>query len=276
MSVAMTVFVLNLHHRGPNKQAVPYWLKELVVHRLSPYLCLQDDNRETGRVRNNEEKFIKNVSLKITLDNIQQALQNEAQIDSNRQAHSTVNGPQHQNAEKTDKTVQGMHSVVCGPGLSNQTVQTGNHVVYHTLDVPTEQTPQQQYYKHYNPETNEYKTAAGQQTHQVTVTQEKVQTTNDMGPAQSESHNQSSPQFRSENNRRTKRRSNSTLSKTNEEILNSLKRILEKHEKEDRDYEVVQEWRRVAQCADRILFFIFLIATFSSTLAILVIAPATQ
>lgn len=277
MSVVMTVFVLNLHHRGPNKQAVPYWLKEIIVNKISPYLCLHEDTRDTVRVRNHEEKFIKNVSLKITLDNIQQALQNEAQIDSNKQVHNTVNGSQRQTTEKTEQTVQGIHSAVSGSELSNQTNQTGNHVVYHTLAVPTsESPPQQQYYKHYNPATNEYKTETGQQTQQVTATQEKVQTSSDMGPAQSDSHQQNSPQFRSENNRRTKRRSNSALSKTNEEILNSLKRILEKHEKEDRDYEVVQEWRRVAQCVDRILFFIFLIATFSSTLAILVIAPASQ
>ena len=53
-----------------------------------------------------------------------------------------------------------------------------------------------------------------------------------------------------------------------------LRRILEKHEKEDKDYEMIQDWRRVAQVIDRILFIIFFIATLWSTIGILVIDPA--
>ena len=61
-----------------------------------------------------------------------------------------------------------------------------------------------------------------------------------------------------------------------EDVLLSLTRILDKHENEEKDYEIMQEWRRLAQTVDRILFFIFLFGTVLSTLAILVIAPATQ
>lgn len=258
MSVIMTVFVLNLHHRGPNKHAVPHWLKIILLNKMSPYLCVQEDASEIGRFINTEEKFIKNVSLKITLDNIQQALQNESQLEQNN-----LNGPLRQAPVQSDQSIQGTNS----PSFeaTNQVIQPESYVVHRTLQPTVEQSPQRQCYNYYDPQTNEFNCQAGQQTQHISP---------ELGRGQSKQ--QSTSQNRSENNRRTKRRSNSNLSKTNEEILNSLKRILEKHEKEDRDYEVIQEWRRVAQCVDRILFFIFLVATFTSTVAILVVAPATQ
>ena len=53
-------------------------------------------------------------------------------------------------------------------------------------------------------------------------------------------------------------------------------RILERHEREEKEYESVQDWRRLAQTVDRILFFFFLFLTVASTLAVLVIAPSLQ
>ncbi|XP_053405080.1 neuronal acetylcholine receptor subunit alpha-7-like [Mercenaria mercenaria] len=257
MSVMMTVLVLNLHHRGPNKHTVPHWLKVILLHKLSPYLCLQEENNDIVRFIDTEEKFIKNMSLKITLDNIQQALQNEIQIENSQQAQNNIN-IRHQPVQPDPQTTN-------SPILEHPAFQSANHVYNRTLNAPAEQPPRQQCYHSYDTQTNEYKIHTSNKTVQITQDSARDQT-----KQQTPSHSQS------ENNRRNKRRANSNLGKTNEEILNSLKRILEKHEKEDRDYEIIQEWRRVAQCVDRILFFIFLIATVSSTLGILVIAPATQ
>ncbi|KAL3867163.1 hypothetical protein ACJMK2_044385 [Sinanodonta woodiana] len=189
ISVIMTVFVLNLHHRGPCKQRVPRWIRNVFINKLSTLMCLSSD-RDYPRYYSDEDKFIKNISLKITLDNIQHALQNELQME-NGTKDSTVN----------DNTITLVQSVQSKPEF--------------------------------------------------------------ILPHQTETH------------KRPKKRSTS-IRRTNEEILHSLKKILEKHEKEDRDYEVIQEWRRVAQVVDRILFWIFFIGTLTSTLAVLVIAPATR
>lgn len=213
------------------------------------------------------------MSLKITLDNIQQALQNEIQLE--QEQNSTPNSV-------------GSNSTVPGSTFANTQIPdshyytgelSGTHVSHHTelSDRHTADTTpitqryqhhlqqqQQQHIYYYNPQTSEYRSDTGQHVYP------KITDTN---------QNQPTPNLknaRNVNNRKAKRRSTSPLYKTNEEILNSLKRILEKHEREDRDYEVVQEWRRVAQCVDRILFFVFLIATFFSTIGVLVIAPSTQ
>ena len=164
---------------------------------------------------------MKNVSLKLTLDNIQQALQNETQLEN------SINSLRETTVTVADNHVNSVPQT--------QTVRTNLYPTVHTL------SPQQQY---------------GDGLHQTTST--------------------SGSQNCNDNHKRHKRKSNSTLGKTNEEILHSLRRILEKHEKEDKDYEMIQDWRRVAQVIDRILFIIFFIATTWSTLGILVIAPAAR
>lgn len=258
MSVIMTVFVLNLHHRGPNKRQVPRWMKDNLVNRLAPYLCLHEDDSYKERVINNEERFMKNVTLKITLDNIQQALENETQMERSRQAN-IPNGPTFQ--EKA-----GQYVTISEKTESNSptpVIQTG--YVIHAM--PGDISPKQPVCKDTLLSVNE---PSGNSYVQVHKRKPEVINVESIPNC---SHNNTSHD-RNENSRRSKRRS--TLNKTNEEILQSLKRILDKHEKEDKNYELIQEWRRIAQCVDRILFFIFLLSTLSSTIGLLVIAPATQ
>ena len=263
MSVIMTVFVLNLHHRGPNKHTVPNWLKIVLLQKLSPYLCLQEGKNDISRFINTEEKFIKNMSLKITLENIQQALQNDINLDNAEQSHNSIYGQLCNLPVQPEVSIQSHNS----PIIEHQTFSTANYVLNHAKTTSGELSQRKSCT--YNYETLNHENIAQTNVRSVTQTTEAMTSCD-------QSRQQTTSQNRNENNRRNKRRSNTNLSKTNDEILHSLKRILEKHEKEDRDYEVIQEWRRVAQCVDRILFFIFLVATVSSTLAILVIAPATQ
>ncbi len=63
---------------------------------------------------------------------------------------------------------------------------------------------------------------------------------------------------------------------TNEEILEALKSVIGKYEREDLYEEVLYEWRRLAAIVDRFLFWVFLLGTIASTLLILVVAPATK
>ena len=64
--------------------------------------------------------------------------------------------------------------------------------------------------------------------------------------------------------------------RTNEEILNALKKIIERYERDDSEEEMIYEWRQVALAVDRILFWIFLLGTLSSTIMILIVAPITK
>ena len=67
-----------------------------------------------------------------------------------------------------------------------------------------------------------------------------------------------------------------SATRTNEEILNALKKIIERYERDDSEEEMIYEWRQVALAVDRILFWIFLLGTLSSTIMILIVAPITK
>ena len=276
MSVMMTVMVLNLHHRGPSKQAVPWWLKDLLINKLSPFLCLQDSvTSATNGYYNSEERFIKNMSLKITLDNIQQALENEIKLDNRPNMTNSFNNATSDDTSKVTDS-GGVKGTANCEGSANQgqfqqhRSVRNDHLSSHTEPPGVQSSDSKTGLNHqnevqYHSSSNYQHCPRSSQHIYPSIIDKSYRSSNSLSPS------------KHEKDKKTKRRhQNAALSKTNEEILNSLKRILEKHEKEDRDYEVVQEWRRVAQCVDRILFFIFLIATFTSTVAILVIAPLAQ
>lgn len=189
VSVIMTVLVLNLHHRGPSKHGVPLWMRKVFLEKLSHFFCVSNEP-SYSHCYSEDGYFIRNVSLKLTLENIAQELQNEIQMDN--KIPDTV-------------TVVECH----GTRIAERSECIHN-------------------------------------THQ------------------------------NENNLKHPDRTSWSHARTNEEILKALRRIIEKHEREDKDYEMMQEWRRVAQVVDRILFWIFLLGTSVSTLAVLVISPLTR
>lgn len=190
VSVIMTVFVLNLHHRGPNRNAVPSWLRNVLLGPLQDILCV--GKSDTLPTMHQGSRFLRNMSLRATLENIAQELQNEAQLENGVMADTIVTDGQ-------------------GTTLHNET----------RCDVRL------------LPNDTHQRARRGLQIKNLHT-------------------------------------------KSHEEIVRNLQSILNKHEKEDRDYEIIQEWRQVAQVVDRILFWIFLFGTLSSTIIILVIAPAIK
>ncbi|XP_022334302.2 neuronal acetylcholine receptor subunit alpha-10-like [Crassostrea virginica] len=190
VSVIMTVFVLNLHHRGPNRNAVPSWLRNVLLGPLQDILCV--GKNDTLPTMHQGSRFLRNMSLRATLENIAQELQNEAQLENGVMADTIVTDGQ-------------------GTTLHNET----------RCDVRL------------LPNDTHQRARRGLQIKNLHT-------------------------------------------KSHEEIVRNLQSILNKHEKEDRDYQIIQEWRQVAQVVDRILFWIFLFGTLSSTIIILVIAPAIK
>lgn len=186
VSVIMTVLVLNLHHRGPNRQEIPLWMRRIVLGKLRQFFCI--NNSSSSLVTTNETKFLRSMSLKMTLDNIAQELQNEMQME-NGMADTIVTDNQ------------------------GTTIHSPRDVRFNSLQ--------------------------------------------------------------NENLKRSRTKSNRghSYSRINDEILQSLRSVIDKHEREDHDYEIIQDWRRVAQVVDRILFWVFFLGTLISTIIVLVICP---
>lgn len=64
--------------------------------------------------------------------------------------------------------------------------------------------------------------------------------------------------------------------KSNTDILNHMKKIIDRYEKEDSQDDLLFQWKQVAVAVDKILFCIFLFATASATVVILIVAPITK
>uniref|UniRef100_A0A1I8G662 Neur_chan_LBD domain-containing protein n=1 Tax=Macrostomum lignano TaxID=282301 RepID=A0A1I8G662_9PLAT len=51
LSIVLTVFVLHLHHIGPNDKPVPRWLRRFLFKRLAPLLCMTSVARYQRKAR---------------------------------------------------------------------------------------------------------------------------------------------------------------------------------------------------------------------------------
>lgn len=62
-------------------------------------------------------------------------------------------------------------------------------------------------------------------------------------------------------------------SQLHEEVLKTLQVLISRQELDDECEEIANEWRQVAQVIDRLLFWVFLLATVVITLVLLIIIP---
>jgi len=63
---------------------------------------------------------------------------------------------------------------------------------------------------------------------------------------------------------------------SHEQMLTALRRIISRYDSDDADTQLLYEWRRLAVVVDKILFWIFLVATVGSTLLTLVVIPVAR
>lgn len=211
VSVILTVFVLNLHYRGPHSKPVPRWLRRLmglsrrrrrrvVQHGLtfrrrrdrSPDKEGQEDPvpflvdgyfggaSGSGRCRRGGgDAYVQNVSLKMTMENLADELKQE--LDAGHGNDGGVGG-----------SVPSSSRTPGGPP----------------------------------------------------------------GPAGDAIHRQAAL--------------------SNQEILRALQKVVERYELDDREEATVYEWRQMAVAVDRVLFWVFMVGTLSSTVLILGIVPLTK
>ena len=200
ISVIMTVFVLNLHHRSPNTQRVPRWLRACFLRTTRLTSAGPVQNRRSSLnftdeiypASEEQRQFVRSVPpLKLTLENLAQELKDELENCSSDYVEQSP-------APNSADTV-----VPDPPDYATVTLNAEQRRAY----------------------TNSMR-------YQVT--------------------------------------------RTNEEILHALKKIIERYEKDDNTEAIIYEWRLVALGVDRILFWIFLVGTLSSTIIVLIVAPITQ
>ena len=94
VSVIMTVFVLNLHYRGPNDSPVPRWLRRLFLrNQVNKGLCFNRDSHYVDAyLSDSQSHYVKNVSLRLTIENLAQELKEELESCSGEFRPSSLGG----------------------------------------------------------------------------------------------------------------------------------------------------------------------------------------
>lgn len=106
----MTVFVLNLHHRGPSRNAVPAWIRGILLGPIQSILCVgKNDRIPTGR---QGSRFLRTMSLRATLENIAQELQNEAQLENGVMADTIVTDGQERHFTMKQDVTSGYYQTI--------------------------------------------------------------------------------------------------------------------------------------------------------------------
>lgn len=66
ISVIMTVFVLNLHHRGPDKRDIPPWLRALFMGNVRTRSSFMSRRSYNYAANDAAGHLMRNMSLKVT------------------------------------------------------------------------------------------------------------------------------------------------------------------------------------------------------------------
>ena len=59
-------------------------------------------------------------------------------------------------------------------------------------------------------------------------------------------------------------------------MLSALRRIMSRYDDDDAAAQLLYDWRQLAVSVDQLLFWVFVVATVSSTLVTLVVIPLTR
>ncbi|GFS20108.1 neuronal acetylcholine receptor subunit alpha-2 [Elysia marginata] len=307
VSVIMTVFVLNLHHRGPTKQPVPIWLRRLFLgydkescgkKGLASQKCFRKSAGDGWNASSvlrlfsggppgaDSQYILNNLALKLALEHLALELKENLNLDNGGIIPEVSIGGSGSGAGESELTA------VTTTSSSPPSVRTEQQVLDSSItSTPSRQADSISKDVGDDNQTDPLMSTNGKGsastsfcgnsiTHRDPVHQNhhcsQVQDLQQNQPSQRTPllAYSSSPGGGASSQHGRKRK---TKSKQNyEDALQSLSKLLETHEAEERAFQESQDWRRLAQIVDRILFFLFLFATVSSTLAVLVVVPGMQ
>lgn len=211
VSVVMTVMVLNFHHRGPFHKELPSWLRWLVLDKLRKLLCMKLPYENTRLVKN-RSSTMRRMSLKFTVDSLQDQLLREMGIATNIETFANsapVNGAA-VDEQKFETRLYSNPTSFVGPGVFFENQQ-----------------------------------------------RRSFSSCNCNGGGNSSGNGSG----------------NAGRSQLHNEVLKTLQMLISRQELEDECEEIANEWRQVAQVIDRILFWLFFIATVAITFILLIIIP---
>ncbi|KAL8562649.1 hypothetical protein ACOMHN_011221 [Nucella lapillus] len=274
VSVIMTVFVLNLHHRGPDKRAIPTWIRRLflgsVRSRGSLFSHSFGGHGHAMTSSGNEGSHVmRNLTLKVTLENLAHELRDELHLENGGllegRNNSEPSAPVSSQPSSPHPPPSSGFIVPPTSTANSSNVTRGLDFSHLQTGYPQQHPPPQQQQPSPSPTPSNFNTPEGLASH---ILQQGLGVGGGGGGGGGVGGK--TPSFPQHGSGRRK------TNYSYEDVLLSLLRILERHEREEKEYESVQDWRRLAQTVDRILFFFFLFLTVGSTLAVLVVTPSLQ
>lgn len=206
VSVVMTVMVLNFHHRGPFHKELPPWLRWFVLDKLRKFLCMKLPY-ENVRHSKGSNSTMRRMSLKFTVDSLQEQLLRDMGLAQNIETYAQTGGPTCNEPKYRTRLCSTPNSFI-GPGIFFE--NPGRH---HSFSMCT---------------------------------------CNGNGNGQSQGQNRQALQ---------------------NEVIRTLQMLVSRQELEDECEDIANEWRQVAQVIDRLLFWIFFVATVAITFILLIFIP---
>ncbi|XP_053210703.1 neuronal acetylcholine receptor subunit alpha-9-II-like isoform X2 [Panonychus citri] len=295
VSVIMTVIVLNFHYRGPTQSEMPDWLKNFLLQEVISTKKQHHDqhltNLETLNSNNDKDQtkfdpkknffhdkfnFSNNFPTNFSGgSNIFSGFQanmdpgsflsflesQSANYHSHPHYTTTSTNPDYirdnsmeTSSSSTDHRCNHHHPPHSHHNI-NQYLLNNNNSSSSSSSSPLDIKFNQQYNSTRNRSTTTTTTASATAVAAATIATATPTVQNDRGQNQndpSSGHQVDTPQ---------------------EEIVKILKYLLWRQEQEDRHNKVIHEWRLLAQAIDKILFWIFLAITLTSSISFLVIIP---
>ena len=264
VSVVLTVFILNLHFRRPSETVVPSWIRRWLLrgdnHGRRGLSFRSDTSYVDEFVVDDDSQAVRTVPLRLTIENLAKELHDELNV----RRQSSFKAANHNTADNN---------------ADSGSLKLPTDIEQNGIGTPHQQSrsnsPVQQQNLSYSPHRQSQERSFRTQ-HQCIKEAVKARRSHKSVTGRACERETYYGQQPAAGGPVTPRDVPSDEDNLNQDILEALKTIIRKYEREDIYEEMLYEWRKVAAVVDRFLFWVFLVGTIASTLLILVIAPFTK
>ncbi|XP_015790530.1 acetylcholine receptor subunit alpha-type acr-16 [Tetranychus urticae] len=267
VSVIMTVIVLNFHYRGPTQSEIPDWLKKILLSEVNQKPFNLNSKTNTGKSESSKNIFPDKFNFSTNFTTYPEACNLFSGFQANMDPPSLLNfldTPSYQSGSdylkdsllETGFSVDKDFSNVTSFSINNANNNNNNN------NASEDRFNSVQFNLHRNCSPSAAPTGSTESYYPQ------------QAATQNQSHNQPHNQQQHQQKQQSSGPRNSSRGLTpQEEIVKILKYLLWRQELEDHHNRVVHEWRLLALAIDKILFWVFLAITLTSSLSFLVIIP---